>query len=89
MILVWEVSNLITQSATSVKYNFRFIRVDKDRNIEYSLNTLPTTSKVLETLDHLDVVIGETTPEADILSQLMQEIKNLESWNAVYWEIKE
>lgn len=89
MILVWEIQNLLTQSATSVTYSFRFIRVDDNKKIEYSLNTLTTTSQILNSLDHIDIPIGETSPEADILSQLLQSIKNLESWRSTYWEIVE
>ena len=90
IILVWEIQNTLTQSATSVKYSFKFVDVDYDTKIlTYSLNTLPTTSKVLDTLNHSDLPLDDVTPEADTVSQLWKAIKDLESWQTLYWEILE
>ena len=88
IILVWEIQNTLTQSATSVKYSFKFVDVDYDTKVlTYSLNTLPTTSKVLDTLNHSDLPLDDVTPEADTVSQLWKAIKDLESWQTLYWEI--
>lgn len=90
IILVWEIQNTLTQSATSVKYSFKFVDVDYDTKVlTYSLNTLPTTSKVLDTLNHSDLPLDDVTPEADTVSQLWKAIKDLESWQTLYWEVLE
>ena len=88
IILVWEIQNTLTQSATSVKYSVKVVDVDYDTKIlTQSLNTLPTTSKVLDTLNHSDLPLDDVTPEADTVSQLWKAIKDLESWQTLYWEI--
>ena len=101
MILVWQIKNSVSQSATSVKYNFRFYELNtvedsegsgKHREIIYNLNTLPTTSKILNTITPKDFSIPPVqTEEENILAseieQIWETINNKLKWDRVYWEI--
>lgn len=101
MILVWQIKNSVSQSATSVKYNFRFYELntvedsegpEKHREIIYNLNTLPTTSKILNTITPKDFSIPPIqTEEENILAseieQIWETINNKLKWDRVYWEV--
>lgn len=88
LILVWEIQKSLTQSAVSVKYNFKFVDVDfETKELIYSLNTLPSTSKILDSLSHSDLNLNTVTQEADTVEQLWKAISDIEYWQTLHWEI--
>lgn len=95
MILPWQVRNSVTQSASLIKYNFRFYIIE-DGIIKYNLNTLTATSKILNTLsnsafqrvfDKFDEEINKDTPIATQLELIWDAISNGLKWNQTNWEI--
>lgn len=96
MILPWQVKNSVTQSATSIKYNFRFYMLaEKTNKIEYSLNTQITTSKILNTLDRTTLKKPEEEDDEEY-QEICNEIDELRAivsqsliWKQTNWKILE
>ena len=99
MILVWQIKNSVSQSATVVSYNFRFYKLDSEGFLEYNLNTLPTTSKILDTLtpkstnapspEDSDEEIKKWKQLATEFEELYDTVHQALQWNKTYWEILE
>ena len=89
MILVWQIKNSVSQSATSVKYNFRFYKLDSEGFLIYNLNTLPATSKILDTLSSKDLNVPEDSTLASEIEEIWDSLHNAIQWNRTYWEILE
>lgn len=98
MILVWQIKNSVSQSATLVKYNFRFYELNtieensEKKEIVYNLNTLSTTSKILSTITPKDLTVPPSATEeentiASEIEQIWETIANKLKWDRVYWEI--
>lgn len=100
MILPWQIRNSVTQSATLIKYNFRFYMLDSSTNeIIYNLNTLPATSKILDTLtpksteapspEDPDIEIQKWKQLATEFEELQDIVHQALQWNRTNWEILE
>ena len=51
IIFGWEITSDCTRHAGNISFSVRFYTIDEIGNFEYNFNTLPATSKVLDTLD--------------------------------------
>ena len=61
ILIPWTIPRSVTQTATSIEYNFRFYEVDEQsKKVIYNLNTQPATGKVLNTLDIDDSQLNST-----------------------------
>lgn len=85
----WDISKSVTQSATDIKYNIRFFQVNDNNEIIFNLNTLATTTKVLDSLyfsDFEDLSKEETTKWAELYEQMAQLYKKVSESERIYWE---
>lgn len=63
ILIPWNIPKSVTQSATTIEYNFKFYKVKPDTEdpeklrLVYNLNTQSATSRVLNTLDVDDVLL--------------------------------
>lgn len=51
IIFGWEITSDCTRHAGNISFSVRFYTIDEIGNFEYNFNTLPATSKVLDTLN--------------------------------------
>lgn len=90
IVFAWDISNMVTQSATTIKYNFRFIKVDETNKVTFDLNTLTANAKVLDSLYFPD--LDDITEESDngkwgnLLEQMMVLYKRTLEAETLYWE---
>ena len=100
MILPWQIRNSVTQSATNIKYNFRFYMIDPETNeIIYNLNTMTSVAKILDTLTpkSTEAPSPEDTVEelkkwkylATEFEELYNTVHQALQWNRTNWEILE
>lgn len=89
IILPWQIRRYVTQTATQIKYNFRFYQIDPSTNeLIYNLNTLTTTGKILDTLDYEQVAYPEDDKfYRDSLDEIRDIIHRSLQWNQTNWEI--
>lgn len=88
IIFAWDISKSVTQSATDIKYNIRFFQVNDNNEIIFNLNTLTTTTKVLDSLyfSDLDDITTDDTKWANLLEQLTQLYNKVKEEETLYWE---
>lgn len=105
ILLPWSVTHAVTQSAREIEYNFRFFKLEEKNSqyhLIYNLNTLSTTSSVLDSLnvysDDLSDVYDVTgiAYENYSLDQkkltyetLIELYKDLYNTQQLYWETPE
>lgn len=86
MILPWDITNNVSKNASEIIFSFRFFKVDTDCNVIYSLNTLTSTSKILDTLDN-NKISEETKIPGTLYDEIMTLYRYLYDNTDVYWEI--
>lgn len=87
MIFPWAVGGSATQKEGTIEYAIRFYRIDgegKNRKLVYNLNTLPTRSKVLPSIEG-DGEISKA--EYDIPVERYEELIHQVVNNRTYWTI--
>lgn len=82
----WCISGIATQYTGIVTYAFRFYTLNGDGELVYSLNTIPSQSKVLKGLDLITPENGNINiTDITETERIWSAIKNLEKWQDIYW----
>ena len=85
MIFPWAVGGPATSKSGTIEYAIRFFKVDgqgKDAKLVYNLNTLPTTSNILYTLEaDGEIMKAEYDIDADNYESLIDQVIA----NQTYW----
>lgn len=93
MILPWVIRNSITQSASEIKYSFRFYSVatreDETNIIDFNLNTIPTTGKILDTITNSTIDFEKDETVSTQLEEIWNAIGASLKWSQTNWEIFE
>ena len=80
ILIPWTIPRSVTQSATTIEYNFKFFIVEQDVTdsekfkMLYNLNTRSTTSQVLNTLNIDDVLLHSAYE--DVMAAYQRDISN-------------
>ena len=88
IIFPWSVGGSATLTDGNIEYAVRFFRVTGEREhaiLAYNLNTLPTSSKILPSIeaDHEVMQVAYDTPIAPLYEELLDQLRN----NKTYWTI--
>lgn len=87
MIFPWNVGGAATSQNGTIEYAIRFYRVDGEGNnkkLVYNLNTLPTKSKVLKSLEtDGEIMKAEYDIPVEAYEELIHQVVN----NRTYWTI--
>ena len=83
----WSIGGIATEAAGDVEYSICFYTLGPDKTINYNLNTIPCTSKVLHgmTID-LDEY---KAPIADGYEELLALINSVQEQSELYWYVIE
>ena len=93
MLIPWCVDGNVTAQAGEVTFSIRFYRIDENaERVQYSLTSLPATSKVLDTIDALrdgadqpGEVAEQFVFEPSALEQVLFRLSELEKHNDLEW----
>lgn len=89
IIIPWSVPRAVTQSAQEIEYNIRFFAVNKEEStIDYNLNTLPTSTKILSTIQVYDDAYSVDWPEssASYNYEVLVDMYNKISRDGLFWQ---
>lgn len=89
IIIPWDITNNVSQTASTITFSFRFFKVDDNLNLSYNLNTLPASSKILDTLSDNPEIPSDSKIPSTILDEIIVLYNYLDKNSAVYWEIVE
>lgn len=85
IIFPWCIEGLATDQAGDVEYSIRFFSIGNDNKVEYSLNTIPVTSKVLYGLNaNLE---DYKRPAIDAYTELINLINTVDQKTKLCWDI--
>lgn len=83
----WCIEGMATEAAGDIEYSIRFFTVVEDKMINYNLNTLPTTSKILHGLNA--DLNGYYYPVSNGYEELLALINKVSEQSDLYWDIVE
>lgn len=87
MIFPWSVGGSATLQSGTIEYAIRFFKIDgegKNAKLVYNLNTLPTKSKILNSIESDEEIMkAEYDIPVEAYEELLYQLKN----NRTYWTI--
>ena len=87
LIFPWSVGGSATLQSGTIEYAIRFFKIDgegKNAKLVYNLNTLPTKSKILNSIESDEEIMkAEYDIPVEAYEELLYQLKN----NRTYWTI--
>lgn len=92
IIIPWVIEGAATAYSGNVKFSFKFYKIEKETDdngetdyvYRFNLNTLVSSSKVLNGMDILETS-GNYSYDADTINHIYAEIDNIRQANDLYW----
>ena len=74
MIIPWDITHEVSQSAAEVSFSFRFFKISEDLKVSYNLSTLTAKSQILDTVAYEKKDLEGFISEEDIENFLPEEV---------------
>lgn len=83
----WCIDGLAAEKPGDLEYSIKFFSVRPDGIVDYNLNTIPSTTKILKGLNPSDNLSYD--PTATVFEQLLAEVQAIKARDDLYWDIIE
>lgn len=83
----WCIDGLAAEKPGDLEYSIKFFSVRPDGIVDYNLNTIPSTTKILKGLNPNDNLSYD--PTATVFEQLLAEVQAIKARDDLYWDIIE